>query len=72
MEQREKGHADVMKEKSRMHQRAIEAYSDLHKRSAARYAEYEASIKLRDETESQLRHQLQEVTEELQTSRQTV
>ena len=48
MEGRERGHAEVMKEKNRMHQRAIEAYSDL------RYAEYEASTKLRDETESQL------------------
>jgi hypothetical protein len=46
------GHAERMQEKSRMHQRAIEAYSDLNKRSAARYAEYEASIKLREETES--------------------
>ena len=64
MEQREKGHADVMEEKSRIHQRAIDAYNDLHKRSAARYTDYEASIKRRDETESQLRHQLQEVTEE--------
>ena len=72
VQQREKGHAEVMKEKSRMHQRAIDAYSDLHKQSAAKYADYEASIKLREETESQLRHQLQEVTEELQTSRQTV
>jgi hypothetical protein len=62
----------LMEEKSRMHQRAIDAYSDLHKRSAARYADYEASIKLRDETESQLRHRLQEATEELQTSRQTI
>jgi hypothetical protein len=34
----------VMKEKYRMHQRAIEAYNDLRKRSTARYAEYEASI----------------------------
>ena len=52
MEQRQRGHAERMQEKSRMHQRAIEAYSDLNKRSAARYAEYEASIKLREETES--------------------
>ena len=68
MEGRERGHAEVMKEKNRMHQRAIEAYNDLRKRSTARYAEYEASIKLRDETESQLRNQLQGVTDELHTS----
>ena len=61
MEGRERGHVEVMKEKSRMHLRAIEAYNDLRKRSTARYAEYEASIKLRDETESQLRNQLQGV-----------
>ena len=72
MEGRERGHVEVMKEKSRMHLRAIEAYNDLRKRSTARYAEYEASIKLRDETESQLRNQLQGVTEELHTSRQAV
>ena len=51
-----------MKEKSRMHLRSIEAYNDLRKRSTARYAEYE----------SQLRNQLQGVTEELHTSRQAV
>ena len=72
MEGRERDHAEVMKEKNRMHQRAIEAYNDLRKRSTARYAEYEASIKLRDETESQLRNQLQGVTVELHTSRQAV
>jgi hypothetical protein len=67
-----RGHAEVMKEKNRMHQRAIETYSDLHKRSTAKYAEYEASIKQRDKTESKLRNHLQQVTEELQTSRQAV
>ena len=72
VEGRERDHAEVMKEKNRMHQRAIEAYNDLRKRSTARYAEYEASIKLRDETESQLRNQLQGVTDELHTSRQAV
>ena len=72
MERRERGHAEVMKEKNRMHQRAIETYSDLSKRSKTRYAEYEASIKLRVETESQLRNQLQGVTEELHTSRRVV
>jgi hypothetical protein len=72
MEGRERGHAEVIKEKNRMHKRAIEAYSDLSKRSTARYAEYEASIKLREETESQLRTQLQGVTDELHTSRRVV
>jgi hypothetical protein len=72
MEGRERGHAEVMKEKNRMHQRAIEAYNDLRKRSTARYAEYEASIKLRDDTESQLRNQRQGVTDEFHTSRRVV
>jgi hypothetical protein len=63
MEGRERGNAELMKEKNCMHQRAIDVYSDLHKRSSA---------KLKDGTESQLRNQLQEVTEELQTSRQAV
>ena len=69
MEGRERGRADVMKEKSRIHQRVIEAYNDLRKRSTARYAEYEASINLRDAMESQLRNQLQGVTDELHTLR---
>jgi beta-N-acetylglucosaminidase len=55
---------------SRMHHRAIQHYSDLHKRYTTRAAEFEESNKLRDETEVQQRHQLQSEMDELRTSQQ--
>jgi hypothetical protein len=68
----EETHVRTRKGSCRGDEGAIEAYSDLSKRSTARYAEYEVSIKLRDETESQLRTQLQGVTDEVHTSRRVV